>query len=133
MNQDLPESSEKNETSIQSRIEAVMKRFGSEGRWECIFLFSSEGFPMAKSGQSDSYDEEKLLEFAFSLVSTVKILGSHPPVKEVSIRGEGHQSLVFRYFEAWGESMILAAVVSGKRGYRRALQETIKRIQFVTR
>ncbi|HEX9933974.1 MAG TPA: hypothetical protein VGB38_02155, partial [bacterium] len=67
--------------SIQNRIEASMKRFRTEGRWECVFLFSSEGLLLAKNGTSEGFGEEALLEFAFSLIQTVRLLGDGQPVK----------------------------------------------------
>jgi hypothetical protein len=105
---------------VQALIEAAMRRHEKEGRWECAFLFSSEGLLLAKSGSSDAYGEDLLLEFSFSLIQTVRLLGGGQPVKEALIRGEGHRKLVFSYFDAWGESMVLAAVVAGAKGHRRA-------------
>lgn len=114
---------------VQYRLEALMKEFSAEGRWECIFLFSSEGLLMAKSGESVPYGEENLLEFSFSMIQTMSLLGESVPVKEVWIRGRERKAMVFRYFAAWGESMVLAAVVSGRKGYRKALNEIIRQIQ----
>jgi len=129
MNSSRPEGVSEKDLSLQGQIESVMKRFEAEGRWECIFLFSPEGLPMATSGTSDLYREENLLEFAFSLISTMKMLGGKPPVKDVWIRVQDRKSLVFRYFDAWGEPLILAAVVSGRKGYRHALNKLVKQIQ----
>jgi hypothetical protein len=119
--------------SIQHLIEADMQRYEKEGRWECAFLFSSEGLLLAKSGLSNSYSEDRLLEFAFSLIQTVRLLEDRPAVKEVQIYGGERKKLVFRYFEAWGEFMILAAVVSDKKGHRRALADVVRQIQGADR
>jgi len=114
---------------MQSKIEATMKRFHEEERWESIFLFSPEGLLMASQRTATAYDEENLLEFAFSLIDAVRLLGDDLLVKEITARGRNGKILVFRYFHAWEDEFILAAVVSGKKGYRRALTRLVKLIQ----
>lgn len=115
--------------SIQTKIEAAMQKIGEGVRWESVFLFSSEGLLMARSGMSEDYCEENLLEFSFSLSGLVKLLKDDLPINEIIVRGIHHKQLVFRYFQAWDHQMIIAAVVSGKRGYRRALGKLMKTIQ----
>ena len=118
-------------TTAQETIERAMHSFGENDRWESMYLFSSEGLLMAHEGKSDTYNEENLLEFAFSLIETVQLLGGNIPVKEITIRGSERKLLVFQYIEAWEDNVILAAVVSGKRGYRRAMKQVIKQIQNI--
>jgi hypothetical protein len=131
MNPDRSELSPEPESSLQHRIETFMKQYVEEGRWECILLFSSDGLLMAKSGTSGIYGEDQLLEFAFSLVRAVNLLGGDLPVREILIRGQEHKILVFRYFKAWDEYMVLAVVVPGKKGYRKALTDVVKQIQRI--
>ena len=119
------------ETTAQETIERAMRSFGEKDRWESMYLFSTEGLLMAREGKSDVYNEENLLEFAFSLIETVRLLGGNIPVKEITIRGRERKMLIFQYIEAWGEYVILAAVISGKRGYRRAMNKVVKQIQNV--
>ncbi|MCJ7811880.1 hypothetical protein MUP95_00985 [bacterium] len=118
--------------SVQSKIEMAMKECGEGERWESIFLFSSEGLLMAHSGISSDYSEESLLEFAFSLNDLVKLLRNDLSVKEIIINGIHKKKLVFRYFYAWSNQVVIAAVISGRKGYRRALGRLIKWIcQYV--
>ncbi len=114
---------------IQSQIEKAMEEFGEGFRWESIFLFSSEGLLMARSGKSPEYGEDHLLEFAFSLNDLVNLLEDDLSVKEVIVSGIHRKKLVFRYFRAWDNPMVIAAVVSGRKGYKRALGRLIKKIQ----
>jgi metal-responsive CopG/Arc/MetJ family transcriptional regulator len=116
-------------TSTQKIIEKAMQSYTAEERWESIYLFSSEGLLMASYGSSNSYHEEKLLEFSFSLIGTVQMLEKNIPIKEIIIKGKEKKWLVFEYLQAWGENMILSAVVSGKKGYRRAIKKVIRQIQ----
>ena len=87
--------------SVQSAIETTMQTFESEDRWECIQLYSSEGLLLAGHGVSPVYGHDQLLEFCFSLIETVRLLGTEQPVKEIIIRGEKKRHLVFRFFESW--------------------------------
>ena len=116
------------EVPVQTRIESIMKNYVDEERCESVFLFSSEGLLMASYGISQIYNEEKLLEFSFSLIDIVKLFGNEPPVKEIIIRGKEKKILIFRYFHALEDDLVIAAVVSGKKGYRRALSKLIKLI-----
>ena len=115
--------------TLQDQIEEAMRQFGEGNRWDCVFLFSSEGFKMASEGVSLIYDQDALLEFSFSQIEAIKLLGDNPPVKEVLILGKERHRLIFRYFEGLGENLILTAVVSGRKGYRRAMANLIRFIQ----
>lgn len=117
------------DASIQAKIETAMEVFGEGVRWESVFLFSSEGLLMARSGTSENYSEESLLEFSFSLSDLVNLIEDDLPVKEIIISGINKRKLVFRYFRAWDNPMVIAAVVSGKKGYRRALGRLINTIR----
>ena len=111
---------------IQQQLEATMKTFQEEERWEAMTLFSSEGLPMASAGYSLVYNQENLLEFAFSLIESVHLLGQDMPAREITIRGRERKTMVFKYFEAWDDELIMAAVISGRKGYKRAMGKLIK-------
>ena len=117
------------ETSVQATIESAMQSFQAEERWESIFLFSSEGLLMASVGTSPEYGEEKLLEFSFSLMQAVRSLDRSLPLMEIRLSGRGRRTLVFRLFEGWDEELVLAAVIPGRKGYRRAMNKLIRLIQ----
>ena len=68
---------------LQAKIEAAMDTFQEQDRWETIILFSTEGLPMASHGRAAAVKESDLLQFAFSLIGTVRLLGETEPVKEV--------------------------------------------------
>lgn len=116
-------------TSVQQELESLMTTFLNEGRWSSVVLFSSDGLPMASAGESFEYSHDKLLEFAFSQIETVRMLDSDLPVTEVVIQASRYWMLVFRFFEGGEEQLILAAVVNRKKGYRRAMNQIIRRIQ----
>lgn len=114
---------------IQKEIETAMELYNDKERWESIYLFSSEGFLLAHRGTAWDSGEENLLEFTFSIITSVKLAENCLSVEEIAIRAHDHKMLVFYYFDAWNDNMVLAAVVSGRRGYRRALRRLIKQIR----
>ncbi len=117
-------------SSIQTTIEQSMKDLGlREERWDTIVLFSSEGLPMASAGRSSALDQERLLEFAFSLLQTTALLEDESSSREIIIRTSGGTRIVFRFFSAWNEDLILAAVISGRKGYRLALNRLVRAIR----
>jgi len=118
--------------SIQTRIEKVMRSFHAENRWECIQLYSADGLLMAGQGKSPVYNHDHLLEFSFSLIQTAELLGPSISDKEIVIRGTEKRRLVFQFFEAWGETVVLAAVLNGRKGYRRAMLKLVKLIQNIS-
>jgi len=114
---------------VQAVIENAMQELGlNEARWESIALFSDDGLLMAACGESPLYDQESLLEFCFSLMNTVNLLGNDQPLQEIIVKAKDHRLLVFRYFHAWDENMILAAVIPGRKGYKRALNRLLAKI-----
>ena len=119
------------EMSLQEKIESVMQTSHQEERWESISLFSSEGLLLASWGGSEDVTQDSLLEFAFSLIETTHLLEENMTVKEINIRSQGRRRMVFSYFQAWEEALILAAVVQGRKGYKRAMGKLIKHIQSV--
>ena len=106
-----------------------MKRFCDEDRWENIYLFSLQGLLMAGYESTRVYHEENLLEFVFSLIETNRMLETDISVKEITILGKKKKILLFTYFEALGEELVLTTVTSGKKRYRRALNNLIKFIK----
>ena len=129
MTRDDQDMSPADAMTVQAKIEAVMQEFYDEERWESIFMFSSEGLLMASYGNSPEHKLENILEFNVSLINTIQHLDHHMPVNEMTVREKRGKMIVFSYFEAWREKLSLAAVISGKKGFRRALGRLVKFIQ----
>jgi hypothetical protein len=119
------------EIPVQAKIEAAMDTYQEQDRWERIVLFSPEGLPMACQGATEARSDGDLLQLAFSLAETVRLFGEASPVREVLVRGDENRMLSFHFFKAWGETVILAAVTTRKRGYRRAVARLIEAIQKI--
>ncbi|HHS12863.1 MAG TPA: hypothetical protein ENN03_03730 [bacterium] len=116
-------------SSVQEAVEAAMDRHTEDSRWEAIYLFSSDGFVMARSGRTEMDLEACLLQFVFALTGTVELLDENQPAGEICIRTFKGRRLIFRFFKAFEESMILAAVTQGRKGYIRAMNSLIRELQ----
>lgn len=114
---------------VQTAVENLLKRYHAEGRWNLAVLFSSDGFQMARIGEPGEYDDERLLEIAFSLREPVRTIGDPSETWEIMIRKRRGERLVITYFESKDEPLVLAIVIQGKKGYRRALQKVRKTIR----
>jgi len=106
-----------------------MSQFVREDRWEQIILFSHEGLKMASAGRSPVYHEDRLLEGALSLQDAARIIQPETPVQEFEIRGRQGRRLLFRFFPAGHDTLAVAVVVRGRKGYRRAMARMIRSIQ----
>ncbi|MBN1780449.1 hypothetical protein JW948_04935 [bacterium] len=120
------------DSTVQAEIETAMQIFKSEDRWECIQLYSADGLLLAGHGLSPVYSHDTLLEFNFSLIETLRLLGTDQPVKEIMIQGIDKRRLVFRFFQAWDETVVLAAILHTQKGYRRAMAKLIGLIQAIS-
>ncbi|HDQ44655.1 MAG TPA: hypothetical protein ENN17_04035 [bacterium] len=118
-----------NAYSVQSELESLMAESGNEGRWERMALFSGEGLLMAAAGDSPAVSQERLLEFAFAQIETVRMLEPVTDGTEITLRVPDDRLLVFRFFKAWDETLVLAAVANRRKGYRRAMGRIVARIR----
>ena len=64
-----------------------MAELGSDGRWDGICLFSSDGLLMARHAESD--DETALLETAIALAGPVRDLKERIQSPEIIVAGTG--------------------------------------------
>ena len=113
---------------IESKLKWAMARYGERRRWKALFLISSEGFTLARYGKTGTYSEDVLLEYAFSLKETAILMEGERNTKEITLQSNHGSRIVFRYFSAWNEPMILIAVIGGKWGYKRAMDRLIEYI-----
>jgi hypothetical protein len=112
--------------SAQDRIERAMTELGSEGRWDGVCLFSSDGLLMARHAASE--DEAVLLETALAMAGPIQELKKQMRSPEIIITGPGIR-LAFRFFSAWEQDMILAVVIRSNKAFRRRLARLVRTIQ----
>lgn len=117
---------------IESRMQAIVNL----GNFEAVFLFTDEGLPLAKATAQDSSDEDRLAEMSLTFQNVKNLatsLGGIQRLKEVFIEGENHRKVVFRFFHALDNDLVLAAIIPPKRAYRKVtndLQRLILSLKF---
>ncbi|MDQ7054967.1 MAG: hypothetical protein Q9P14_19555 [candidate division KSB1 bacterium] len=117
---------------IESRMQAIVNL----GNFEAVFLFTDEGLPLAKATAQESSDEDRLAEMSLTFQNVKNLatsLGGIQRLKEVFIEGENHRKVVFRFFHALGNDLVLAAIIPPKRAYRKVtndLQRLILTLKF---
>ena len=120
----------------QELIEARMEAIVNLGNFEAVFLFTDEGLPLAKATRQDVSDEDRLAEMSLTFQNVKNLatsLGGIERLKEVFIEGENHRKVVFRFFHALGNDLVLAAIIPPKRAYRKVtndLQRLILSLKF---
>lgn len=120
----------------QVQIEARMKDFVKFGNYEAVYLFSEEGLYLAKAHSDDPLDEERLAEISLVLNDVKRLantLGKIQRLKEVFMEGDNFRKIIFRFFKAFGQNVVLVAVVAPHKTYRRYtndLQRMINSFDF---
>ena len=117
---------------IEMRMHAILQL----GNYEAAYLFSREGLPIAQAGNSSDVDPDRLAEMSIMFQDVQRLTGSLGGIdilKEVFVEGENRRKVVFRFFPAFGDSVLLAVVIPPKKTYRKhtnELQRLIHQFQF---
>ncbi|MCA9730809.1 MAG: hypothetical protein H6696_19230 [Deferribacteres bacterium] len=120
----------------QVEIETRMRDIVKFGSYEAVYLFSEEGLYLAKAHSDDPLDEERLAEISLILNDVKRLantLGKIQRLKEVFMEGDNFRKIIFRFFTAFGQNVVLAAVVAPHKTYRRYtndLQRMINSFEF---
>ncbi len=119
----------------QAEIETRMKAIVRDGHYEAVYLFSEEGLYLARAHVENSLDEERLAEISLVLNDVQRLantLGKIERLKEVFMEGENYRKIIFRFFPAFGQNVVLAAVVPPHKTYRRYTNDLQRLINTFT-
>lgn len=119
------------ETQIapQVEIEKKMQEIVNHGNYEAVYLFSNEGLHLARAAEKIDNDQDRLAEISLLLNDVQRLantLGSVERLKEVFMEGENHRRVIFRFFQAFDEQVVLVAVIPPQKAYRRHTNELQK-------
>jgi predicted regulator of Ras-like GTPase activity (Roadblock/LC7/MglB family) len=120
----------------QVLIEQQMQSILKYGNYEAAYLFSREGLPIARVGNSSDVDPDRLAEMSIMFQDVQRLtntLGGIDNLKEVFVEGNNFRKVVFRFFPAFGEEVVLAVVIPPRKTYRKHtndLQRLIHQIEF---
>jgi hypothetical protein len=120
--------------SPQSLIETKMREISEVGHYEMIQLLSSEGLPLAEHYGQQVIKKDRLAEMSILFHEVRKmadVMGKISNVKEVVVEGYSGRKIVFRFFHALNQDVILAVVVPPKKAFRGRTNSLIKVIEKI--
>jgi predicted regulator of Ras-like GTPase activity (Roadblock/LC7/MglB family) len=117
----------------QVSIEKKMADILATGTYEAAYLFSDEGLPIAQASSTNGQqvDRDRIAEMAIlfhDVRRMASLMGGISRLREVIIEGENHRKIVFRFFQAFGQQVILAVVVPPQKAYKQRTNELEKLI-----
>ncbi len=118
----------------QSIIESRMREICSRGNYEMVHLFSNEGLPLAGFNQEYVITEDRLAELSLLLRKVrdmADLMGKISNVKEMIVEGYNHRKVIFRFFPAFDQEVVLAVVVPPRKAYRSLTNALIKLIENI--
>lgn len=101
-----------------------------------VRLFSNEGLPLAEYYNDHVIEEDRLTELSILFREVKKmadVMGKIADIKEMIVEGYNHRKIVFRFFKAFEQDVVLAIVVPPKKAYRgltNSLVRTIEQVSF---
>lgn len=115
----------------QAVIEQKMAETVAAGAYEAAHLFSNEGLPIAHalSTNTQHIERDRIAEMAILFQDVrrmASLMGGISSLREVTIEGENRRKIVFRFFHAFEQQVILAVVVPPNKAYRQRTNELEK-------
>ncbi len=123
------------EKSPQVLIENFMKEVVGLGNYEMAYLFSEEGLPMAEVRGENVVPEDRLVEMSIlfqEIMRMADVMGGISELKEIMLEGNNRRRIIFRFFEGFEQSLILAIVVPPKRTYRGLTNKLVRIIDKIS-
>ena len=115
----------------QVAIEKKMAEIVQAGSIEAAHLFSDEGLPIAQFASQQNIERDRIAEMAMLLHDVRRmagLMGGISRLREVTIKGENRRKIVFRFFQAFAQQVVLAVVVPPNKAYRQRTNELEKLI-----
>ncbi len=122
--------------STQVIIEKKMKEVSDRGNFEMVHLFSNEGLPLAGYFNDQIIEKDRLAELSIlfrEIKKMADVRGKISNVKETIIEGYNRRKIIFRFFQAFDQDVVLSIVVPPKKAYRgltNMLVRTIEKVSF---
>lgn len=118
----------------QSVIEERMQEIIYLGNYEAAFLFNYEGLPLAQASNSSNVNQAGMVEISLMLKQVQQVANSVADInglKEIIIEGLNKRKVVFRFFQLFDQTTILAVVVTPRRSYRDLTNRLVKVVKEV--
>jgi hypothetical protein len=119
----------------QFAIENFMNEVVGMGKYEMGFLFSEDGLPMAEVHGNATIPEDRLIEMSMLFQEVMKmadVMGGISEIREIIIEGANRRKLIFRFFKAFKQNLILALVIPPDKSYRGLTNKLMKLINSLS-
>ncbi|MDZ7330418.1 MAG: hypothetical protein ONB31_00395 [candidate division KSB1 bacterium] len=119
----------------QEQIENFMKEVVTLGNYEMAYLLSQEGLLLAQSKSAEVIPEDRLVEMAILFQEIQKmadVMAGIDEIKELTIEGANKRKIIFRLFNAFGQTVTLVLIISPGRSYRGLTNRLVRLIQKVS-
>lgn len=116
----------------QFLIQDAMREILENGNYDMVHLFSSEGLPIAECYRNGVLPKDRLVELSLlfrELKKMADLMGQISNIKELIVEGNNRRKVVFRFFQAFNQEVVLAIVVPPKKSYRGLTNSLIKTIE----
>jgi hypothetical protein len=116
----------------QFLIQDAMREILENGNYDMVHLFSSEGLPIAECYRNGVLPKDRLVELSLlfrELKKMADLMGQISNIKELIVEGNNCRKVVFRFFQAFNQEVVLAIVVPPKKSYRGLTNSLIKTIE----
>lgn len=124
-----------NYQSPQSVIEEKMREITERGNYDMVHLFSNEGLLIAEYCNDQIIEKDRLAELSVlfrELRNMADVMGKISSIKEMIIEGYSRRKIVFRFFHAFNQDVILAIVVPPKKAYRGLTNSLVRTIEKIS-
>ncbi len=125
----------KNDLAPQERIENFMKEVIELGNYEMAYLLSQEGLLLAQSKADEIIPEDRLVEMSVlfqGIQQMADVMAGISEIKELAIEGTNKRRIIFRFFNAFDQSVTLALIIPPQKSYRGLTNRLVRLIQKIS-
>jgi len=125
----------KSDLAPQERIENFIKEVVELGNYEMAYLFSQEGLLLAQSKTDDVVSEDRLVEMSIQFQEIQRmadVMAQISEIKELVIEGYNKRKIVFRFFNAFDQTVALAIIIPPQKSYRGLTNKLVRLIQKIS-
>jgi hypothetical protein len=119
----------------QQRIEEFMEEVIELGHYEMAYLFSQEGLLLAHKRTDSDVKEDRLVEMSLQfqeIHNMADVMAEISEIKELVIEGYNKRKIIFRFFNAFDQTVALAVIVPPKKTYRGLTNKLVRLIQKIS-
>ncbi|MFZ5516311.1 MAG: hypothetical protein ACOY90_06710 [Candidatus Zhuqueibacterota bacterium] len=119
----------------QEKIENFMNEVMKSGNYEMAFLLSQEGLSLAQAKSNEIVPEDRLVELSIQFQEIQRmadVMGGISEIHELTIEGLNKRKIIFRFFHAFEQSVVLALIIPPQKTYRGLTNRLVRLIQEVS-